>query len=117
MNYYDSISNVYGWLEKTPVKSAVLENAKKAGRVWILNNSNNRAIVIDTDTETYLQSYDTLILRYNKAAGTIEKLWKDYSKTTLKHVNDFIAAYGLPAFNKAGWTNFTMINTKGGVNA
>lgn len=52
-----------------------------------------------------------------KEPGTIEKLWKDYSKTTLKHVNDFIAAYGLPAFNKAGWTNFTMINTKGGVNA
>lgn len=106
--YFESISNMYGWLEKSPNKHEVLKNADKIGAVSILPNSYNRAIIIETDTETYLQSYDTLILKVDKASRTISKLWDDYSKTTLKHINEFMTRYTHKAtsFNKAEWLRF-----------
>lgn len=105
MGYFESISNVYGWLEKSPTKTAVLDNAKKPGRVTMLENSNNRAVVIDTEKETFLQSYDTIILKVDKGARTIEKVWNGYTKTTFKHITDFLRRYGVTITNKKEWQN------------
>ena len=105
MNYFNSITNQYGWLEKSPTKSAALDNAKKPGRVTMLENSYNRAVVIDTEKETFLQSYDTIILKVDKGARTIEKIWNGYSKTTFKHITDFLRRYGLAAMSKKEWEN------------
>lgn len=49
MNYFENISNIYGWLKEAPKKADVLNNAKIEGKNYILNDSNNRAIVTESD--------------------------------------------------------------------
>lgn len=99
-NYFRSIQNYDGWLLETPKKADVLNNAKIEGKSYILNDSNNRAIVTESDNAIYLQSYDTLILKFDKATKTLVKLWNGYSKTTQKHINTFLQALNVPQMNK-----------------
>lgn len=107
MAYFESLKDDYrhDYLTKSPRKSEVLKNAAVAGSVSILPNSNNRALVIETEAERILQSYDTLICSVDKETGKVKKLWSGYSVTTLKHINDFLSAYGF-RFNKKEWLNF-----------
>lgn len=106
-NYFDGITSTSNnYLFEAPRKAEVLANAKKDGTSVILPNSNNRAIVTFNGTLKYLQSYDTLIVKVDCEARTITKLWNGYSKTTLKHVNEFLQGYGL-GFSKKEWEAFT----------
>jgi len=109
-DYFDSIMyyNMWGkgWLSRVPKKSEVLKNAKIAGNAFILGGSNNRALIIADGDNIYLQSYDTLMLRVNRATGEIEKLSDYYSATTIKHINAFMSAYNGQTFNKAAWLAF-----------
>lgn len=100
--YYQSLDNGYGWLSKNPSKKRVIENAGIEGKVKILPNSYNRAVTIETETDIFLQSYDTLILKIAKNGGGIVKLWHGFSKTTLKHINEFMKPYGI-SYNKKEW--------------
>lgn len=106
-NYFESLkNNPYNeTLTTQPRKKEVLNNANINGRVSILPNSNNRAIIIDDGEKLFLQSYDTLILSVDTFTGDIKKLWDGYSVTTLKHVNEFLRAFGL-SFNKKAWETF-----------
>ena len=105
-NYFYSISHyANGYLTETPKKQAVINNAKIDGRVVILPDSNNRAVTIDDGEKIFLQSYDTLILSVNTFTGEIVKMWDGYSVTTLKHINAFLAGFGLQ-FNKKTWEQF-----------
>ena len=106
-NYFRSIQNYDGWLFEAPKKADVLNNAKIEGKSYILNDSNNRAIVIESDNAIYLQSYDTLILKFDKVTKTLVKLWNGYSKTTQKHINTFLQALNVPQMNKKEWEQFT----------
>ena len=110
MNYFDNITNNFGYLFEAPKKAQVLENAKREGVSVILPNSNNRALAIFNNTAKYLQSYDTLILKVEYFGDKIKisKLWDGYSKTTLKHVNEFMQQYtgALNTFNKKEWEAF-----------
>ena len=109
-NYFDSITSDYSdYLIKQPKKADVLNNAKIAGNVSILGDSNNRAIVIKDGNTVYLQSYDTLVLSVNIATGKIKKLWDGYTATTLKHVNAFLKGFNGLQFNKKSWENFTEV--------
>lgn len=90
-------AGVYGW------NFDVFESPD--GRVVILPDSNNRAVTIDDGTKIYLQSYDTLILSVDTFTGEIKKMWDGYSVTTLKHINTFLAGFGLK-FNKKSWIDF-----------
>lgn len=109
-NYYETLKNNYrnDYLTKEPTKAGALASAIIAGDVTILNDSNNRALKIETPDAVYLQSYDTLILKYDKNAGVISKLWDGFSVTTLKHINIFMKEYTLCVnyFNKKQWTAF-----------
>ena len=102
-NFFTGVE--YSYLSKSPTKKGCLENAKIAGRATILNNSNNRALIIDDGTTLFLQSYDTLILSVDTFTGEIKKLWDGYSVTTLKHINEFLKPFGF-RFNKKEWLNF-----------
>ena len=98
----------HNFLMSTPKKGDAIRNAEKAGSVVFLPGSNNRALIINAGSHIYLQSYDTIILDYDREAGTLTKEWNDYSVTTLKHVNTFLKIYGGPAgMNKAAWLAFT----------
>ena len=106
MAYFESIADYRnGYLLTSPRKRDVIQNAKIDGVVSILPDSNNRAVVIETDREKVLQSYDTLILSVEKTTGKIHKLWNGYSVTTLKHINEFLRPYCM-SFNKKEWQNF-----------
>ena len=113
-NYFENISDFRnGYLLETPKKAEVINNAKKPGNVAILPGSNNRALIIETATEKILQSYDTIILTVNKRSGKITKNSDYYSKTTLKHINDFLSFYGI-TFSKKQWEKFSGYNVKKG---
>lgn len=106
-NYFETIANYRGWLEKSPKKTEVLNNANRPGYVAILPNSNNRAIIIDDNDNIYLQSYDTIVLILEKKNKKIVKKWDGYSVTTLKHINEFLKAFSGVQFNKKSWLNFS----------
>ena len=89
------------YLMNQPTKSGVLKNANRPGNAAILPNSNNRALIITDGNKQYLQSYDTVVLKYQD--GKITKLWNDYSKTTLKHINTFLSMQGLKQLSKKEW--------------
>lgn len=63
---------------------------------------NGRAKVIITDNGKYLMSYSTLVL-YISNAGDVVRLWGDWSTTTAKHINSFLAQNGIQAINKSEW--------------
>lgn len=112
--YFESLKTYdhNDYLMSAPTKKSALNNAAIDGTVTMLPDANNRAIIIKTDDAIYLQSYDTLILKYTPATGYIEKLWSGYSVTTLKHINIFMLQFTscYNYFNKKSWLDF-----KGGV--
>ena len=110
-NFFTGVE--YSYLSKSPTKKGCLENAKRDGAKTILNNSNNRALIIFDGLNLFLQSYDTLILRIDTKTGDIEKLWDGYSVTTLKHINEFLKPFGF-SFNKKAWLDFNGANTNTG---
>ncbi len=99
--YYDDLKTDYrtDYLERSPRKADALNAASIEGKVTVLPKSGNRAITIETDETVYLQSYDTLILKRNKKTGKVDKLWDEYSQTTLKHINTFLGTN----MRKADW--------------
>lgn len=101
MAYFATLTNAYGWLNKQPTKKEALKNAKRRGNAVILPGSNNRALIITDGKTSYLQSYDTMILMYQD--GKLFKLWDDFSKTTMKHINTFLSMQGLKQLNKKEW--------------
>lgn len=112
MDYFETLkTNVRNdYLMMNPKKADVIENAKKEGVSVILPNSNNRALAIFNNTAKYLQSYDTLILKVEYIGDKIKitKLWNGYSKTTMKHINEFMKPYtgAENTFNKKEWEAF-----------
>ena len=64
-----------------------------------------KAKIITTEKARYLLSYDTIICRLS-FGGEFRKLWDDWSKTTAKHINDFMrfTRFG-NGFNKKEWEN------------
>lgn len=60
-----------------------------------------KAKVIETETETALKSYDTIVCKV--VDGEFIRLWGGYSRTTMNHINDFRALFGLPSLSKREW--------------
>ena len=103
MNYFESLKTNWrtDYLMENPKKAAVLANAKIQGKATILPNSNNRALIIRTEEEVFLQSYDTIVCGWKN--GILHKYWNDYSVTTLKHINEFLSEFTDYRFNKKEW--------------
>ena len=72
-----------------------------------------KAKIIKTEKARYLLSYDTIICRLS-FGGEFRKLWDDWSKTTAKHINDFMrfTRFG-NGFNKKEWENLDCYNDTG----
>ena len=61
-----------------------------------------KAKVVQLDNGTVaLQSYSTIVGRIEK--GEFVRTWSGYSATTMRHVNAFLAAFGIPGGGKAWW--------------
>ena len=60
----------------------------------ILKNKNN-ILIIKNDNKVSLASYETLIAIFNETTKTLklDATYWDYSKTTLKHLKEFINNY------------------------
>lgn len=52
--------------------------------------------------EKVLYSYNTPVCKIT-AAGKFIKLWGGYSATTQRHINSFLAFYGIPGGGAAWW--------------
>ncbi|MBP3631239.1 MAG: hypothetical protein J6J23_07140 [Clostridia bacterium] len=70
----------------------------------------------DNNTNTFsLQSYSTIVATYNDTTKTLTKCWNGYSRTTMKHIIDFVRQYtNIPTsttLNKKWWDNLTPNNT------
>lgn len=61
-----------------------------------------KAEVIRENGVNYLKSYNTIVAMIDDS-GNFTRLWYGYSATTMRHVNAFIALYGLPGGGKAWW--------------
>ena len=48
-------------------------------------------------------SYDTIVCIYNPNTGEFYKTWNNWSATTAKHINSFLAMFGLPKLTKKQW--------------
>lgn len=90
------------YMTKQPNRKDAIGAASIEGKVVVLPNSYNKAITIETNHKIFLQSYDTIILSKDKRTGRINKMWNGYTKTTLKHINEFLGTY----MNKAEWMAF-----------
>ena len=54
-----------------------------------------------------LKSYDTIVARVHN--GKFERLWDDYSATTMKHVNAFLDTLGINGGGKAWWDSLEVV--------
>lgn len=61
-----------------------------------------KAIVIEHNSNfVELKSYETIVARI--VNGKFERLWNDYSPTTMRHINAFNAHYGIDGHGKKWW--------------
>lgn len=61
-----------------------------------------KARIINNGTETLLRSYDTIVCKID-SNGNFEKLWNDYSVTTMAHINEYRRQNGMEQLNKKAW--------------
>lgn len=83
-------------------------------RYFELKPTNNRksfygkAEVIEQDDGTIeLKSYNTIVARIRN--GKFERLWDDYSATTMNHINAFVDAFGISGGGKAWWNSLEVV--------
>ena len=65
--------------------------------------------VIEKDNgDIELRSYNTIVARIRN--GKFERLWDDYSATTMNHINAFIDYYGIVGGGKSWWESLEVCN-------
>lgn len=68
-----------------------------------------KASVIEKDNgDIELRSYNTIVARIRN--GKFERLWDNYSATTMNHINSFIDTYGVSGGGKAWWISLEVCN-------
>lgn len=60
-----------------------------------------KAVVIETESGVYLQSYNTIVCGI--VEGEIVSYWPGYSATTMQHINDFLKQNGFDGLTKSDW--------------
>ena len=68
-----------------------------------------KAKVIECDNGRYLQSYDTLVC-FISYGGTFQKLWDNYSVTTMRHINSFMDFIGWNEYGGKKWWTSLEVN-------
>lgn len=51
----------------------------------------NNAFIIYDDNVQYLQSYDVIVAKIENELITLDSKYYDYSRTTMKHINNFLS--------------------------
>ena len=64
-----------------------------------------KAFIHEDDKTITLQSYQTNVIRYDKKAKQITRLWSEYSVTTMRHVNEFMRSLETTFGGKNWWDN------------
>lgn len=68
-----------------------------------------KATVIERDNgDIELRSYDTIVARIRN--GNFERLWDDYSATTMRHINSFLRTFGIDGGGKAWWISLEVVD-------
>lgn len=70
----------------------------------------NKAIIFEDDNYIVLRSYNTDVLAIDKSNNKLLRLWNGWSRTTSKHINDFLMLYGFATLNKKEWLSMNCIN-------
>lgn len=78
-----------------------IKKNKKDNAGIVLDDFNNRAVIIPTNNGYILKSYYTEVAEIRGAKFI--KLWNGYSNTTLKHINAFRKYYNFPMISKREW--------------
>ena len=78
-----------------------IKKDKKENAGIVLDDFNNRAVIIPTNNGFILKSYYTEVAEIRD--GKFIKLWGGYSNTTLKHINAFCRHFGFNTFSKREW--------------
>ena len=52
----------------------------------------------------YLRSYNTFVCAID-SNGNFHRFWRGYSVTTMRHINAFIDAFGIPGGGKMWWSD------------
>lgn len=60
------------------------------------NKVANQFEIVDTDNSTFFQSYDSIIaqVRDEDSAVYLDEYYWDYSRTTMKHLYNFLSQWG-----------------------
>lgn len=61
-----------------------------------------KARIINNGKEMLLRSYDTIVCKIDNN-GNFERLWGDYSTTTMAHINEFRKQNNFETLNKKAW--------------
>lgn len=68
-----------------------------------------KAEIIERDNgDIELKSYNTIVARIRN--GKFERLWNDYSVTTMNHINSFIDTFGIDGGGKKWWVSLEVCN-------
>lgn len=70
-----------------------------------------KAFVIDDKDGKFLKSYDTVVC-YLSNDGVFEKMWDDYSSTTMRHINSFLEFNNIHDYKGKAWWNSLDTNVK-----
>ena len=62
-----------------------------------------KAKVISENGIVKLQSYETIVCKYDHYTGEFTRTWGGYSDTTMRHVNEFLHTLGIPGGGKKWW--------------
>lgn len=78
-----------------------IKKDKKENAGIVLDDFNNRAVIIPTNNGYILKSYYTNVCEIR--GGKFIKLWGGFSVTTLKHINAFRKHFNLDTLSKREW--------------
>lgn len=70
-----------------------------------------KAYVRTEDGKIILTSYDTDVVMIDENNNVV-RLWSGYSRTTAKHVNDFLIQHGHTPLNKKQWLDLPCVNAQ-----
>lgn len=92
-----------GWDYLRPEERSELYHDVKNRHQPYVPGCNYRATYRTENGKIILTSYYTDVLAIDIDTREVQKLWKGYSATTMKHINKFLEMFGLPCMSKKDW--------------
>ena len=90
------------------LRKDVKERLKMEGHFRVPDTNGKATYYVNDDAEIVLRSYYTDVLSIGSDLK-VTKLWEGWSATTGRHINRFLADFGIPPISKHDWI---MMETK-----